>query len=59
MIGLGFLKRFHVTFDIPRKAIYFVPGKRVKDPDLKDRCGMYLIDHEGRPLVHFVDKNSI
>jgi PDZ domain/Aspartyl protease len=51
-IGTGILKRFHVTFDYPRRRMLLAeePGRDV--PDEADRSGLWL-GHKGREFEVF------
>ena len=57
-LGLRFLRRFNITFDIRREAIYLAPSRYVGTPDLRDRTGMYLIDKKGKAYVYGVCEDS-
>ena len=42
-IGLRYLNRFRVTFDMKRKTIYFAPGKDFEKPERHDSPGLGFI----------------
>ncbi len=42
-IGLGYLRRFRVTFDLKRKTIYFASGKDYAEPERHDSPGLGFI----------------
>jgi hypothetical protein len=58
MLDLGFLSRFVVTFDFPRRTMYLKQGRRFDEPDRWDRSGLHLIRTAGKTIVHSVDKDS-
>lgn len=41
-LGMGFLKRFTVSFDGPRKRIYFEPNAAIEAPDPYNRAGLQM-----------------
>ena len=36
LLGLGYLRRYHVTLDFPNRAMYLRKGKHYSDPDRID-----------------------
>ena len=46
-LGGGVLKRFKVSFDYDARSMYLVPNGDFGKPDLFDRSGLWLLDHQG------------
>lgn len=58
LLGLHYLSRYCVTFDLGKAKIFFQPGKRIRQPDYADRSGLNLIRREGQAMVHSVEQGS-
>lgn len=50
-LGLGYLSRFVVTFDFPRKVMYLKKGKAYDLPDGRDRSGLRIARHAGKTVA--------
>ncbi len=57
-IGLNYLRRFRVTFDIPRDQIYLVKGVGFERPDRVSSAGIGLLRRNGKTLVAAVRPES-
>ncbi len=58
LFGLAYLKRFLVTFDFPRNAMYLKPGKSFDRPDEWDLSGLHIWRVDGEAFVDRVDSGS-
>jgi PDZ domain/Aspartyl protease len=58
ILGLGFLSRFRVTFDFPKKVMYLRPGANSDKPDLWDKSGVGVLAKNGKPVVGWVCADS-
>jgi PDZ domain len=58
ILGLRFLSRFVVTFDLANATIYLKKGKGFDRPDFFDRSGLGILRIEGRTVVTNVAEGS-
>jgi hypothetical protein len=58
LLGLGYLSRYTVTFDFPKKVMYLKKGKRFAAPDRWDTTGLSLKQAGGRVVVHAVEEGT-
>lgn len=58
VLGLGWLRRFRVTFDFHNGKMYLKKGARFDQPDEEDMSGLACLRIDGKTVVHSVDKNS-
>ena len=58
VLGLGFLARFVVTFDLANATIYLKKGKSIDRPDTIDQSGLHILRIDGNTLVAKVDEGS-
>jgi hypothetical protein len=55
VLGVGYLRRYMVTFDFPRRAVYLAPGAQFRKIDAShDPGGLMLHRDEGRVVVSAV-----
>lgn len=57
-LGLGFLSRFVVTFDFPKKVVYLRPGKQLHRRERLKISGLLAVDDHGRTKVLHVVPES-
>lgn len=57
-IGLAYLARYKVTFDVTGGVLHLQPGKRFTDRDIADRSGLILLEVDDVVVVHDVEANS-
>ena len=57
-LGLGYLRRYVITFDFPNKTIYLKPGRAFDEPSLYDLSGAHVWRPHGATTVDFVDRYS-
>jgi hypothetical protein len=58
LVGLGYLSRYTVTFDFPRRVMYLKKGKRFAAPDSWDTTGLSLKQTGGKVVVHAVEEGT-
>jgi len=60
ILGMGFWKRYNVTFDFPRHVVYLQKNQYVPalDDAKRDLSGLHLTGKNGRVVVHGVDNGS-
>lgn len=58
-VGLGYLSRYIVTFDFPRRMIYLKPGLSFNEPFRSDLSGLHILRPNGKTVVHSIDKSSV
>jgi predicted metalloprotease with PDZ domain len=59
VLGLGFMRRYIVTFDFPSHLIYLRKSKFLDEPELVyDLSGLQLLAKNGRVVVAAVDQDS-
>lgn len=54
LLGLDYLRRYQITFDFPRRAIYLRPGKQFSDRDSSLIVGCTLAAENGKLIVDSV-----
>lgn len=57
-IGLQYLRRFHVTFDLRHDRIYLAKGAKFNEPD-KQPIGMGILRKGHKTVVSSVQRNSL
>jgi hypothetical protein len=57
-LGLGFLSRFVVTFDFPRRRLYLTKSQYFDRPDRRNLSGLHLETKGGEIAVTLVDQGS-
>lgn len=57
-LGLGFLRRFVITIDLPGHKLYVRRGQSWSEQDVNDTSGLHLLKVDGRVTVHRVDAQS-
>jgi hypothetical protein len=57
-IGFSYLKRFIVTFDFPKRAMYLKPGKGINSIDKWDLSGLHISRVKGEIVIDAVDSGS-
>ncbi|MHB1034811.1 MAG: aspartyl protease family protein [Pirellulales bacterium] len=57
-LGLGYLRRYRITFDFPAGQLYLIRGKRFADPDRGTMCGLSVLFKPNGVIVESVDKNG-
>lgn len=58
MLGLGYLSRYVVTFDMPRATMYLRPGKEFNRADYFDLSGLTLMRADGKVFVDYIKARS-
>lgn len=60
ILGMGFWKRYNVTFDFPNHVIYLQTHQNIPslDDPARDRSGLHLVGKDGRLVVRGVDHGS-
>jgi hypothetical protein len=58
VLGLDFLRRFHLTLDFPSRRAYFQPGERVGDAGHWNRNGLRCLSQGGEVVVAIIDEGS-
>jgi hypothetical protein len=58
VLGLGYLRRYRVTFDFPAERLFFVKGKHFADHDPGSMCGTHLLFKKQGVVVECVDEKS-
>jgi hypothetical protein len=58
VLGLGYLSRYTVTFDFPRKMMYLKKGRRFPDPDGWCWTGLAIQRVDGKTTVQALSKDS-
>jgi hypothetical protein len=58
-LGLGYWRRYIVTFDFPRHKMYLKKSKQYGAVDFRDRSGLHILRADGRVVVEAVDKGSL
>jgi hypothetical protein len=58
VLGLNFLLRYIVTFDLPHGALYLKKSRRFRAPDLVDESGLYIQRVGARVLIDLVASGS-
>jgi hypothetical protein len=57
-LGLGYLLRYTVTFDFPKKVMYMKKGKRFGGPERCNKTGLHLTRSGGEAVVLAVDEGT-
>lgn len=57
-IGLRYLSRYAITFDVSGRLVYLAKGASYSDPDKLDRSGLHLLWLNGDAVVDVVDPGS-
>jgi len=57
-LGLGYLRRYRVTFDFPHQRLFLAKGKRFAEPDRGPMCGLSLLFKPGRIEIAAVDEKG-
>ncbi|MCI0743993.1 MAG: PDZ domain-containing protein [Verrucomicrobia subdivision 3 bacterium] len=57
-VGIGFLRRYLVSFDFPNRMLYLRPSREFNTKDEHDMSGLHLLRQEGAVVVHSVDEAS-
>jgi hypothetical protein len=57
-LSVGFLSRYHVTFDFPGSRIYLQKGKRFYEPDKRNRSGLIILRPDSDTIVAAVRPGS-
>jgi hypothetical protein len=58
LLGLGYLARYTVTFDFPRKIMYLKKGRRFRHPERWDWTGLSFKRVDGKLTVRSLAKDS-
>jgi hypothetical protein len=58
-LGLGYLRRFSVTIDFPRKKLYLAKGRTFSKEDSVDLSGLHIVKRDGKIVVQSVDPDSL
>lgn len=57
-LGIGYLSRYCVTFDLPNSSVYLKKAGGYSRTDHEDMSGLRLMRVEGETIVHSVDEGS-
>ena len=57
-LGLRYLRRFSVTFDLPNSRVYLAPSRRFGMRDHGDMSGLRLLRRSGKVVVYQVASDS-
>ncbi len=58
MLGLGWLRRFRVTFDFHNGKMYLKKAFQFNQPDETDMSGLHILRIKDKTVVHSVDKST-
>ena len=58
LMGLQFLGKFDLEMDFPNQTVFFRPGRRIDQPDRRDRAGFRVYRLKGKTLIGHVDADS-
>jgi len=58
LLGLYYLSRYSVIFDLANHCLYLKRGKRFDQVDLVNRSGLHIARRDGQAVVHSVDRYS-
>jgi hypothetical protein len=58
LLGLNYLSRFCVTFDLGGRRVFLKEGKRFRQTDDVDRSGLHILRRDAQAMIHSVDPGS-